>query len=236
MIKIGLFVAGIGLAGAALAQFFPVYTPPPDTSSLNGALSIGANLEESLSYSTKVINACKAGNWSAAVRYSRRKCELSSSPIERVLNYTQLAILCWNDEDADAAVSAMDEVIAACGRIGTGCDANARKFRQAIRNENISGKFSFAEATTIIGVWDAVYSVPNMVFCNNLDNWNRYCDGEIRRLRHEGAMMARAAKRKAAAEYTEKTGKNFYPDDPPMRGTYAREHWEVANRVYRIFE
>ena len=204
--------------------------------SLQSLTQIGANLPESLDYMQKCTEACKRGKWNLAVRYSRKACECSSNSQEKVQNYTQLAILCWNNEDYGGADMAMREVIAACGQIAPDCDANARKFRTAIRNRSISGKFSVAEATTIIGVWDAVCSIPNAIVENNLRNWVVYADGEINKLRHDGAMMARAAKRKAAAEYTEKTGKEFYLDDPPMRGTPARVHWDAANRVYQIFE
>lgn len=204
--------------------------------SLQSLTQIGANLPESLDYMQKCTEACKRGKWNLAVRYSRKVCECSSNPQEKVQNYTQLAILCWNNEDYDGADRAMREVIAACGQIAPNCDANARKFRTAIRNRSISGKFSVAEATTLIGVWDAVIAVPNAIVSNRLNNLIRYCDGEIQRLQHEGRMMERAAKRKASAEYTENTGKEFYPKDPPMRGTYAREQWDIANRVYQIFE
>lgn len=211
--------------------------PPAQNADLiNGAANIGANLPGMLAYGAKVNEACAKGRWSTAVRHSRKVCALSSSARERVLNYTQLAILCWNAEMYDDAVEAMDEVVAACGQIAPDCDANARKFRRAIQKRKIGGKFSVEEATTIIGVWDAVYSIPNAIVENNLRNWMVYIDGEINKLRHDGAMMARAAKRKATAEYTEKTGKEFYPDDPPMRGTRARVHWDAANRVYQIFE
>ena len=204
--------------------------------SLQSLTQIGANLPESLDYMQKCAEACKQGNWHVAVRYSRKVCECSSNPREKVQNYTQLAILCWNNEDYDGADRAMREVIAACGQIAPNCDANARKFRTAIRNRSVSGKFSVAEATTIVGVWDAVIAVPNAIVSNRLNNLIRYCDGEIQRLQHEGKMMERAAKRKASAEYTEKTGREFDPDDPPMRGTRARAHWDAANRVYQIFE
>lgn len=268
-IKMFVVVVGAMICRCAMAQFFPIYTPPnnqqimqqvqanllqqqqmmnmidnagrnmppvQNTGLINGAANIGANLSGVLTYGSKVNEACAKGYWSTAVRYSRKVCELSSSARERVLNYTQLAILCWNAEKYDDAIEAMDEVVAACGQIASGCDANARKFQQAIRSRKITGKFSVAEATTIIGVWDAVYSIPNAIVENNLRNWTVYVDGEINKLRHNGAMMARAAKRKAAAEYTEKTGKEFDPDDPPMRGTRARAHWDAANRVYQIFE
>lgn len=275
-LKMFVVAVAVGVWGGAMAQFFPIYTPPDNTdyqqimqqaqrqaqanllqqqqmmdlidnagrnmppvqdaAQVNGAMSIGANLPGVLAYGAKVNEACAKGYWGTAVRYSRKVCELSSDARDRVQNYTQLAILCWNAEKYDDAVEAMDEVVAACGQIASDCDANARKFRRAIQKRKITGKFSVEEATTIIGVWDAVYSIPNSIVENNLRNWAVYIDGEINKLRHDGAMMARAARRKAIAEYTEKTGKEFYPDDPPMRGTRARVHWDAANRVYQIFE
>ena len=234
IIKSATVIISASVMMSANAQdFFAVQQQMQQLEALN---KIGANIQESIDLGGKCTRACSRGDWSEAVRYSRRLCEISADDRERVVNYTQLAILCWNDEEYSDAVSAVNTVIRSCRNIEEGCEANARKFKRAIVDRKIGGKFSVEEATTLIGVWDAVVAVPNAIVQNRLNNLIAYCDGETRRLRHEGAMMEKAAKRKASAEYWENTRKTFDPDDPPSRGTTAREHWDVANRVYQIFE
>ena len=51
----------------------------------------------------------------------------------------------------------------------------------------------------------------------------------------EGRWFEKSSKFYARQEYQSATHRTFDPDDPPERGTSAREHWDAAKRIYDIF-
>lgn len=191
--------------------------------------------ENAFEASDKYMRYCKRKRWGLASGYACALADDAGIIDNKIMWGVYAALTGWNDGNVRGAIWAMDCVVELCERIGGGCENNAVKLRDAFKSRKLTGSFTVEECTQIIGVIELVYGPPAQIMRNRRGAITAYAESETRKAQFEGEMNASRARREAGAEYFRKTRDEFHPNHPPKKGTFRREQWESAKRIYDIF-
>ena len=237
-IKMLAMVTASLLAGASQAQFMPFQ---------------GLDLPKiDFSWSNKATEAEKRGDWSSAIDYKKKDMANNydynsrNCSVVNASGHLELFLLYWNvgqKSEAKAQLRKCVEIIQNDSTMKPGCADRAAALLKKVENDELSGKFTYADMSQACGIACFVMEVPYAVYNANMDTiCRRYqamagmFEAKTQVYRKQGEMVAFQAKTYAKGEYEKKHHRTFDPDDRPSEESGRREDWDACKRVYDIFK
>lgn len=165
--------------------------------------------------------------------------------VNRAQNFLYASLLSWNTDRQVKAREFMDKSIRLMRtgeNLGGGCEARAVAFKKKMLEGALPRRFTVKDIMGSTGIQSYIMELPNAKFNKTIRaSIARYeaiggmADAQRGIYEAEGRWFEKSSKFYARQEYQNATHRTFDPDDPPERGTSAREHWDAAKRIYDIF-
>ncbi len=197
-----------------------------------------------------MYSAIESGHWEDAldktVAYinATRNSSLEADVI-RAQNFLYASLLSWNTDRQVKAREFLDKSIRLMRtgeNLGGGCEARAVAFKKKMSDGDLPRRFSVKDIMGSPSIQSYIMELPNAKFNKTIRaSIARYeaiggmADAQKGIYEAEGRWFEKSSKFYARQEYQSATHRTFDPDDPPERGTSAREHWDAAKRIYDIF-
>ena len=125
---------------------------------------------------------------------------------------------------------------------GSGCEQRAVIFLNKMRKGELPRCFTVEDNNAGDGVNMYIMEIPYAVaerrteaLKRRYDAMGAYFGSMARSYELQGQSQARMARAYARHKYQKATGNTFSPNDPPSRGTSARESWDRCKKIYDIF-
>ena len=206
--------------------------------------------EEAGKLMNAMYTAIESGNWESALRktvaYINATRNSSLEPdVNRAQHFLYASMLSWNTDRREKACEFLDKSIRLMRtgeNLGGGCEARAVAFKKKMSSGDLPRRFTTKDIMGSPGIQSYIMELPTAKFNKTIRaSIARYeaiggmADAQKGIYEAEGRWFEKSSKFYARQEYQNATRRTFDPDDPPERGTSAREHWEAAKRIYDIF-
>ena len=231
-------------------QLFDMSTNTGSWSPSSGSESDGTLFGEDAVRLMDFFDDIKNEEWREALDKLERYYEATrnsslEADVNRASNLLTASMLAWNVGRTSAAREFAERAIDKMRHgehLGGGCEVRAVRYLQKMRSGDLPRMFTSNDILAEGGIHEYIMELPQARFNKTLSALNaRYAaiggmaDAQRGIYEAEGRFQERRAKFYARQEYQNNTGRRFDPDDPPARGTSARDHWDSAKRIYDIF-